>query len=121
MAVVAAALTIFQEGPYDQEIKSLLLYQLRTSPGDLPLRRRSFGNALSRSRSLPRVGVEPTTNGLTVRRSTVEAERTRLEPATPGGIGWSGNSGTWVRIPPSPPNGRPPGREGYEPSKGWFI
>ena len=38
---------------YEQEIKSLLLYQLRTSPNDLPLRRRSFfRSAISRSRRL---------------------------------------------------------------------
>jgi len=81
VAVVAAPL-IFPDGPYAQEIKSLLLYQRRPSPRDLPLRRRSFF----------RIG--QTTNGLTVRRSTAEAERTGLEPAPPGC--------SWVRIPLEP-------------------
>ena len=90
---------------YDQEIKSLLLYQRRASPEcrtpmhDLPLRRRSvFRNATSRGRigRFPPVGIEPTTNGLTVRSSTAEADRTGLEPTTPGC--------SWVRIPLSPPN-----------------
>jgi hypothetical protein len=90
MAVVATPLsTILPHRPYDQEIKSLLLYQLRASLAcrtqmhDLPLRRRSV------------FGIEPTTNGLTVRRSTAEAERTGLEPAIPGC--------SWVLIPLSPP------------------
>jgi hypothetical protein len=101
---------------YDQEIKSLLLYQLRTSPEcstpvhDLPLRRRSvfrYPSSRGRIERFPRLGVEPTTNGLTVRRSTAEAERTGLEPATPGVTGrYSIRSAAvrGVRISPSSPN-----------------
>jgi hypothetical protein len=65
-----------------------------------------LGNATSRGRIgiFPRVGIEPTTNGLTVRRSTAEPERTGLEPATRGC--------SWVRIPPSPPNESAIGRLG---------
>jgi len=46
------------------------------------------------------------------------AERTGLEPAPPrvwAEIGWSGDSGTWVQIPPSPSNWRPYERAGARP------
>jgi hypothetical protein len=101
MAVVATPLiTIFPAGPYDQEIKSLLLYQLRRSV---------FSPAISPGRTgrAPPAGVERTTNGLTVRRSTAEAERTALGPATPGVTGRysiAPSRCSWVQTPLSPPN-----------------
>lgn len=65
VAVVAAPLSIiFPNKSYDQEAKSLLLHQLRGSPRDLALGRRSFfRNSVSRSRRSFRVVVELTTNG----------------------------------------------------------
>lgn len=88
---------------YDQEIKSLLLYPLRTPPAwgthDLALRRWSvFRMAILRRQmvgGLPPGEIEPTTNGLTVRRSIAEPERTGLESMSPGAR---------VRVPPFPLN-----------------
>jgi hypothetical protein len=85
VAVVATPL-ILPDGPYDQEIKSLLLYPLRVPPA----------------------GIEPTTDGLTVRRSTAEAQSGRDSNLRPPGC-------SWVRLPLSPPNESAIGRLGRTP------
>jgi hypothetical protein len=65
---------------------------------------------------------EPLSDGLTVRRSIATPsgsgrDSNRQPPGVRAEIGWSGDSGTWVRIPPSPSNCRPYERAGDRPLK----